>query len=351
VVRSSGPSALAASVLLAVALAAGACGGRPDPPMPPALVGTLRGHSHTVTSLALSSDGRRLVSTSRDGTLRVWDAATGAPEGVFSRGWWRPAMWVAAVSSDGGLAAAGSDDFVVRVWEVATRRLRIALYGHTQSIRVLGWSPDGRVFASGGRDTTVRLWDATTWRLLRTLSHDNTVRGMAFAPDGARLFTGTADDLIYAWDVESGALLETLRGHRNTVHALAVTADGRTLVSGAADQTLRLWSLAPAASDAVLSLDRTGEPVTRWEGYGIYPGPEVMAVAASLDGRLVASAHRDSPIRLWSLPDGQPLAKVASPSESTYAVVFSRDGRSLYSGGDDNAIYRWDVSRVVSAGR
>ena len=103
-------------------------------------------------------------------------------------------MWASAISADGTLAAGGSDDFVVRIWEVDTRKLRIALYGHTQSIRVLGWSPDGRIFASGGRDTTVRLWDATTWTLQQTLPHGNTVRGMAWAPDGARLFTGTADE-------------------------------------------------------------------------------------------------------------------------------------------------------------
>jgi WD40 repeat protein len=43
------------------------------------------------------------------------------------------------------------------------------------------------------------------------------------------------------------------------------------------------------------------------------------------------------------------VAQIASPSPSTYAVVFSRDGRYLFSGGDDNVIYRWDVGRVISA--
>jgi WD40 repeat protein len=85
----------------------------------------------------------------------------------------------------------------------------------------------------------------------------------------------------------------------------------------------------------------------RWE----HPGPEVMAVATSIDGRLVASAHRGSSIRLWSLPGGTPLARVPSRADTSYAVVFSRAGRFLYSGGDDDAIYRWDVSRITSAAR
>jgi WD40 repeat protein len=337
--------------VLAAGLASACAAPRPTPPRPASLVATLRGHRHSVTSLVLAPDGRRLISGSRDGRLRLWDTATDTLEATLSPNWWPSTMWTVAVSPDGALVAGGSDDFFVHIWDVKTRAIHVVLEGHTQSIRVLAWSPDGRLFASGGRDTTVRLWDTSTWTEIARLSHGNTVRGLAWAPDGARLFTGTADDIIYAWDVARASLLATLRGHRNTVHALAVTPDGGTLVSGAADQTLRVWSLAASTSSSVLALDRSDEPPTRWEQYGIHPGPEVMAVAASPDGRLVASAHRDSAIRLWTLPNGHELTRLASPAATTYAVVFSRDGRFLYSGGDDRVIHKWDIARVLSVAR
>jgi len=346
------PSRPPVAILMLVSLLTAACTGpRAEAPRPAALTATLRGHHHSVTSLAIAPDGRRLVSGSRDGRLRLWDTARDLPEATLSPSWWPATMWAVAVSPDGALVAGGSDDFLVHVWDVKTRASRVVLEGHTQSIRVLGWSPDGTRFASGGRDTTVRLWDTATWKPVTVLPHGNTVRGLAWSPDGRRLFSGTADDVIYAWDAATGAQLGTLRGHRNTVHALAVTPDGGTLVSGAADQTLRLWSLAGSASPAVLALDRRDEPASRWEHYGIHPGPEVMAVAASPDGHLVASAHRDSAIRLWALPSGREITRLPSPAATTYAVVFSRDGRFLSSGGDDDAIHKRDIARVLSVAR
>ena len=95
--------------LLAVASLAGACSApRPAPPRPAALVATLRGHHHSITSLVLSTDGRRLVSGSRDGTARAWDTARGVEEAVLSPGWWRKAMWTVAISPDGALVASGT---------------------------------------------------------------------------------------------------------------------------------------------------------------------------------------------------------------------------------------------------
>jgi tricorn protease-like protein len=342
--------ALVASVL-GLLIATACAGPRPEAPAPGALLDSLRGHRNSVTSLAVSRDGQWIVSGSRDGTLRVWSNGGSGPAAILSYGWYRLAVWAVAVSPDGALAAGGSDDFVVRVWDLQRRAVRTELTGHTQSIRVLAFSPDGRALASGGRDTTVRLWDTATWQTQAVLRHDDTVRGLAFSPDGRRLFTGTAADLIHVWDVTTGAQVTTLAGHGNTVHALAVTPDGRTLVSGAADRTLRLWPLAPTPSPSVLELDRSGEPATRWERYGIHPGPEVMAVAASPDGRLVASAHRDSAIRLWSLPEGVELTRLVSPARTTYSVAFSSDGRFLYSGGDDDAVHRWDLGAITSAAR
>ena len=121
----------------------------------------LLGHEETVTAVAYSPDGRLLASGSDDGTLRLWDAKSGAAIGAPLKG---HEDWVRSVafSPDGRLLASGSDDGTVRLWDAKSgAAIGAPLKGHEDWVRSVAFSPDGRLLASGSDDGTVRLWVAS----------------------------------------------------------------------------------------------------------------------------------------------------------------------------------------------
>ena len=130
----------------------------------------LHGHTSTVTSVAFSPTHDIIASGSLDGTIRLWDAVSGA-------------------------------------------HLK-TLEGHSESVYSVVFSPDGTRIASGSNSCTIQLWDTVSGAHLKTLEgHSKSVNSVVFSPDGTRIASGSYDNTIRLWDAVSGVHLKTLEGH------------------------------------------------------------------------------------------------------------------------------------------
>ena len=199
--------------------------------------------THTIID---ANGNTTIVPGSRaDGTLRLWDAATGELRHTLTGD--GGSIYGVAFSPDSTtIAAASYQDKTVLLWVSATGELRHTFTGHTSYVGSVAFSPDGTTIASGSRDRTVRLWEVETGQLRHTLTgHTSNILSIAFSPDGTTLASsaGYYDNTVRLWDAETGQLLQTLIGHTYDVEGVAFSPDGTTLANGSEDSTVLLWDL------------------------------------------------------------------------------------------------------------
>jgi WD40 repeat protein len=252
--------------------------------------GNPAGHARPVRVVAVSSDGKWLATGAEDGSLRLWEAATGKvrhrlPADGLSSGH-GDRVTALAFSPDGALLASSGMDEVVRVWEVATGKLLTTFAGHEERVLCVTFGPDSRMVASGGEDGTVRLWDSRTGKPMGApLVHPEPVNVVRFQSGGKLLATGCEDPLVRLWDPATGRLVRTLAGHEEAVRDLAFSPDGRRLASAGWDQLLKVWDVAGGVEKATLRGHDKG----------------LTAVAFSPDGSQVAAADDSFKIQVWAV--------------------------------------------------
>jgi WD40 repeat protein len=274
------------------------------------------GHRGGIIGISYAPDGRNVLSTSYELTVRLWDVGSGKEVRRFEGHTAWP--YAAALSPDGRHVLSGGDDLVLRIWDAKTGKELRQGEGHTKGITWVAASPDGRRALTASWDGTVRLWDVEAGKQLRVLEgHTDMVECVAFAPDGKRALSAGNDGTIRLWDLETGKQLRALEGHTGSVTGVVFSPDGRRALSGGVDRTVRLWDVG------------TGKQVRRLEGHA----SPVFQVAFTPDGRRAISAaspevedgEGERSVRGWDLETGKELYRLETRAARRMAV--SPDGR------------------------
>ena len=290
------------------------------------LLRTLHGHNHWVNAVAITPDGKQLVSAADDQTLKVWDLRTGQELHTL-RGHGN-AVHAVAITPDGEQTVSASTDQTLKVWDLRTGQEVQTLRGHNDWVNAVAITHDGLQAISASVDQTLKVWDLRTGQHLRTLrGHNHRVNAVVITPDDTQAVSASVDQTLKVWDLRTGQHLRTLRGHTDWVTAATVSPDGTQIISASIDQTLKVWNL------------RSGQEEQTLRGHG----HRVNAVAITPDGIQVVSASMDQTLKVWDLRTGQHLRTLRSHNHRANAVAITPDGTQAVSASDDQTLKVWDL--------
>jgi RNA polymerase sigma factor (sigma-70 family) len=296
-----------------------------------------KGQPHYRSPLTFSADGKTLASAV-DGTVYLWDVASGAQRGRFSTGYY---PWTVAVafSADGKrLASAGFTDMrkggqklIVTLHELATGKATHQFRPDEYRSRgacgrfdlSLAFAPDGKsVVAWAATDHALHIWDVATGKALVPLGgvYDLFER-ISFSSDGRTLAASIrGESFLRLWDAGTGRELRQLHGHGGLIQAFAFSPNGRFLASGSDnDPRIRFWEVI------------TGKELTPLPGHSGpkngFSSDQVHFLAFCPDGTTLVSAGHDGAIRLWDWPRRTELKRINLPGGAS-GVYLAPNGRT-----------------------
>lgn len=309
----------------------------------------------TVNAVALSPDGKLLVSGSDDNTLLLWEVASGRLLGTVKTHS-DPVLSV-AFTPDGRAIASGGWDANVNLLEVANGQVLRILRRDFRSVSAIAFSPEGQVIASSGWNHQTRLWESEVKREFDTLKvqskvHPDYIPTVAFSPYG-KWFASGSRDTIKLVEAASGREVSIPAGQRGFIGSAAFSPDEKLLAIGGAD--IALWDTASGQKLKTLKGHKSYKVINRTpQAMGTLIDDSrnsiyelvgtVSSITFSPDGKLLATGSRDEiTIKLWEVATGRELRTLSAQKDQISALAFSPDGKLMASGSWDRTIKVWDV--------
>ena len=318
----------------------------------------LRGHSGMITGLTFFPNGKHLLSSSEDLTVRTWSTTksptfiresgiSGICAAIFNpitrelltarrNGWVKiknpetglestfqthqDLLIGAAYAYDGrSIVTLGGKTAII--WDAKTHKKlqMLALEGY---VTRAAFSPDSTQLLiatvkrfENSSSGTIALWNLKTGKTTH-LPQKTGSWGVAFLPNGSRFVTGGADNIVKIYDTKSLQLLMSLKGHRYCINSVAISPDGERIATAAEDNSAILWDV------------RTGQRLYTLLGHRA----RLYDITFSPDGKRVATCSADKTVKLWDSSTGEETLTLTGGKTDIFSASFSPDGHQIVGG-------------------
>ena len=314
------------------------------------LIKTFKGHHEWVTDVEFSLDGTRLFSSSYDKRIIVRDIRSGKIKRIFLQS---GAVLCLALSKDGKTLISGSENGILKLTEVGSGKFKI-LHRGPYPITAVSYHPKKKMIAAaqgddvfstvtGGwdRGNSILLFDTDKNTILQELKgRSSFVGSLAVAPNSSTMFSSSGDHTIKVWDLKTGTMSRVLKGHSSAVQPLSMSSDGSKLASGSPDKSIIIWDL------------NSGTPINTLFGHKT----DVLGLRFLSDNNTLVSGSTDSTVRIWDSKNGDQIRLIKTSTSShqpdlfpIIALDFSPDGSRVALGGLENPLslsnlVLWDFS-------
>ncbi|KAM6301563.1 guanine nucleotide-binding protein subunit beta-5 [Podargus strigoides] len=297
---------------------------------------TLKGHGNKVLCMDWCKDKRRIVSSSQDGKVIVWDSFTTNKEHAVTM----PCTWVmaCAYAPSGCAIACGGLDNKCSVYpltfdkneNMAAKKKSVAM--HTNYLSACSFTNSDMQILTASGDGTCALWDVESGQLLQSFhGHGADVLCLDLAPSetGNTFVSGGCDKKAMVWDMRSGQCIQSFETHDSDINSVRYYPSGDAFASGSDDATCRLYDL------------RADREVAIYSKESIIFGAS--SVDFSLSGRLLFAGYNDYTINVWDVLKGSRVSILFGHENRVSTLRVSPDGTAFCSGS-------WDHTLRVSAG-
>ncbi|KAG0278679.1 hypothetical protein BGZ95_003407 [Linnemannia exigua] len=318
------------------------------------------GHSSRVSSLVFSSNGHRIVSAGRDGSVRIWNAHNTGPGMILYSHSHK--IHSVALSLRGQQIASGGEDKSVRLWPINHGISRVSSSGHKKSVSygmvtweqqfersksndqisypktmqsMLALAPKGGYLAFARPERTIRVVSTKAGKgrgeFSATLAgHTDDILCLSFSPDYTQLASGSKDKTARIWNFRNKKIMHVLRGHSDNVTAIAFSPSGQIIATATQDGQVRLWS---------------AHPLNFGQDRSVHSGP-ITSLMFSSNGRYLLTTSMDRSIREFDVnreSRTHTFSGLAGHSKGVISATYFDTDRKIASAGLDDLIKVWDV--------